>query len=146
MKGTPLTDVELRRIEMTLRRDPVETWTARTVADLLATVAAARQDRAVPIRSVDMLRNRFGILRLVARRLAGETTVPEWSEGERVTYSRMLRGLGLHLITATAAAKQGLRIKRGAQPIATGYFGAPIQRHAELYVLELQCRPAKTGK
>lgn len=149
MKGTLLPASAFRSIEIAVGRAEYsdgQTWTAQTVADLVETVRQTRAARALPITSKAMLGNRIWLLQLVQRRLDGKTTAPDWSEGLRVTYTRMLRGLGLTLITSTAATKRGLRVKRGAQPIATGYFGAPIQRQADLFIAELQCSPVKQGK
>ncbi len=146
MKGTPMSDTELRRVDNTLRRDPVGTWTAQSVADLLATVAQARNGRAVPCTSKGMLTTRIELLGHVRRRIDGFGEVLDWSESARVTYTRILKGIGLTVVSETAAKKRGLQLKRGAQVVARGYFGAPLQRRADLYIAELQCRPIKPGK
>ena len=46
--------------------------------------------------------------------------------------------LGLTLITKTQVEKRGYRLKRGARPVGSRYFGSPISKSASLYVLECQ--------
>ncbi len=61
-----------------------------------------------------------------------------WGSGERTSKSRVLRELGIELVTKTGARKRGLRIKRGATPVANGYFTAPLQVYADLYIVGVQ--------
>ena len=69
----------------------------------------------------------------------------QWSEGKRRPFTRRLRSAGITLVTLSAAKERGYSLKRGASPVGTGYFGAPIQRQANLYVLELHFRKARKG-
>lgn len=46
--------------------------------------------------------------------------------------------MGLTLITESRAKKAGFVLKKGQQPVGSVYFGAPISREAEVYVLECQ--------
>ena len=69
-----------------------------------------------------------------------------WGEGCRVQWTRLLASAGVHLMTKTALAKQGLEPKRGCSPVGTGYFGAPLKVHAELFIKGIQTRPAAGGR
>lgn len=62
-----------------------------------------------------------------------------WGNGQRMAWTPILREAGVNLVTKTQIEKRGLRLKRGAKPVGWAYFGAPIQRYADLYVLEVQC-------
>jgi hypothetical protein len=64
-----------------------------------------------------------------------------WGSGKRVTYTRLLREMGVELVTKTAAKRRGHEIRRRQHPIALAYFNAPIQRTAELYIVGIQTRP-----
>lgn len=66
-----------------------------------------------------------------------------WGAGQRVTYTRLLREMGVELVTRTAAKRMGHEIRRRQHPIALGYFVAPIQRNAELCIVGIQTRPVK---
>lgn len=68
----------------------------------------------------------------------GENGNMSWSNGGMKNYVRMLREMGITLVTKTQAKKMGYRMKRGAQPVASGYFTAPISQQCDLYVLECQ--------
>lgn len=48
--------------------------------------------------------------------------------------------MGLTLITESRARKAGYTLKKGQSPVGSIYFGAPISRDAEVYVLECQFR------
>jgi hypothetical protein len=64
-----------------------------------------------------------------------------WGEGVRIRWTKLLGRAGVVLMTRTALARQGLEPKRGAKPVGTAYFGAPLQVQAGLYVLGVQTRP-----
>lgn len=66
-----------------------------------------------------------------------------WGDGQRTSWVPILREIGITLITKTQIQKRGLVLKRGAKPVGTAYFGAPIKRYADLYVLEVQCTKPK---
>lgn len=66
-----------------------------------------------------------------------------WSGGEFSAYRPKAEAMGITLVTKTRIAKMGRRLKRGAAPVGNGYFGAPISRRADLYVLE--CQTVKRG-
>lgn len=68
-------------------------------------------------------------------------TMFRWGEGARVLNTRLLRRAGVELMTKTALAKTGLEPKRGQKPVGTGYFGVPLQVHAELYLVGVQTKP-----
>ncbi len=63
-----------------------------------------------------------------------------WGDGNRRTWTPVLRGLGVALVSKTKAEQLGHRIRRGAVPVVNAYFGAPLQRHADLYLLGAQTR------
>lgn len=67
----------------------------------------------------------------------------QWGEGERITFTRMLRQHGVELVSRTAAKRRGHRIKRRARPLAVAYFGAPIQLDVELFVFDVHTAPLK---
>ncbi|GAA5527612.1 hypothetical protein [Herpetosiphon gulosus] len=62
-----------------------------------------------------------------------------WGGGQREHWMPLLATMGFHLITKTQIAKQGYRLKRGAQPVGTVYYDAPLQRYADVYLRECQC-------
>jgi hypothetical protein len=66
-----------------------------------------------------------------------------WSDGTGTTYIRILREAGVELVTEPAARRRGHVLRRGAEPVATKYFRAPIASPGALYVLDVQTRPAK---
>ena len=80
---------------------------------------------------------------LVAQQIAdGLRGAPfRWGEGERRHYVAKAAALGVTLVTVSGAKKMGRALRKGAKPVGTAYFGAPIRRHADLYVLECQCAP-----
>jgi hypothetical protein len=89
---------------------------------------------------------RLESVREVSRQIqAGLRGTPfHWNgtEGEyNVAWAELL---GLHLVTETQIKKRGYRLKRGAKPVGSRYFGAPISRQALLYVLE--CQAAKINR
>lgn len=51
--------------------------------------------------------------------------------------------MGLTIITQSRAEKAGFVLKRNQRPVGTIYFGAPISRIANVYVLECQFNKAK---
>ena len=57
-------------------------------------------------------------------------------EGEGDALQKCAAALGIELITLTAGQKRGLELRRGAKPIASRYFGAPIQRYCYLYCIQ----------
>lgn len=63
-----------------------------------------------------------------------------WGEGERNAYTKILAEVGVTLVSKSAIARAGRELKRGAGPVGAAYFGAPIKRMAELYVLECQTK------
>lgn len=93
-------------------------WTRRQLfvrASVLARVAAALRDRA-PM---------------------------SWGEAERIGNTGSLKAMGLTLVSETAAKRKHKHVLlRGVTPVAYGYFGAPLQRTAALYLLDVQTRPA----
>lgn len=56
-----------------------------------------------------------------------------------MAYRPVAAALGCTLVTKSGAEKRGYRIRRGAKPVGSMYFGSPISRFADVYVLECQC-------
>lgn len=63
-----------------------------------------------------------------------------WGQGERISKTRMLADIGIHLVSRTAAKKRGHRVKQRQKPVVVAYFGAPIQRYTDLFILGIQTR------
>jgi hypothetical protein len=80
------------------------------------------------------------IAQLIINGLAGKPF--RWGDGERSAWQPLAEmRLGITLVTASGAKKRGYRIKAGAKPVGEAYYAAPLQRYADLYVLECQCVP-----
>lgn len=62
-----------------------------------------------------------------------------WGSGQREHWVPLLERVGMTLRTKTQITKMGYRLKRGAQPVGRAYYDAPLQRYAELYLIEYQC-------
>lgn len=75
--------------------------------------------------------------------IAGLTHGPAFAIGETKRQSLTTHAAHMHLtiVTLTGAKRFGYRPKANIKPIGTGYFGAPLQRDADLYVLECQFVP-----
>lgn len=67
-----------------------------------------------------------------------------WSEGARLTLTRMARRMGVTLITRSFAQDLGLRIIEDQQPVGSGQFdwGRKRKPYGQLYVMECQTEPA----
>ena len=63
----------------------------------------------------------------------------QWGAGQREAWVPIAQQLGLTLVTRSHADRLGYAIKRGAKPVGSAYFRAPLKRTAQLYVLECQC-------
>jgi hypothetical protein len=72
----------------------------------------------------------------ISRGLAGDPFT--WTGGELENYRPKAKAMGATLVTKTKLKRDGYRLKKGAQPVGSGYFFAPISRDAALYVLECQ--------
>lgn len=91
------------------------------------------------------LQIRAKLLAEINTALKDPSKAPTWEDGPRTSFCRVLRETGLELVTKTGAARRNHRLKRGARPVAFGYFRSPIGDYAGLYVLGLQT-VAKDGK
>lgn len=96
-------------------------------------------------KSPSAMRDRITVIRAVldevSQGLAGKPF--RWGDGERSAWQPLCEQLGITLVTPTQIKKRGYRLKRGAVPVGSAYFAAPIQIYADLYVLECQCTPIK---
>lgn len=61
-----------------------------------------------------------------------------WGDGEYTSKKKLLRELGIELVTHTALKKRGHRLRRGAQSVGTVYFPAPIQSDCDVYIFGVQ--------
>lgn len=60
-----------------------------------------------------------------------------WRECDQALIG-MLEDMGVHLISITKAIKLGYVLKQRQQPVGKVYYGAPLSRYADLYILECQ--------
>lgn len=100
-------------------------------------LAAARSTRS-PGPVARRLEERAAVLTQLAACLRGESVSIAWGNGEGINRLRDLRDVGIHLVTKTRADRLGHRLKRGASPVASMYFNAPINADCDLYVLGVQ--------
>lgn len=85
-----------------------------------------------------------GVLVDVRRGLKGNPFT--WGDGERRNYVPKAANFGCTLVTETQAKKRGFRLKPTSSPIGSAYFGAPLSRWANLFVLECHCVPIKKSE
>jgi len=63
-------------------------------------------------------------------------------KGEAKAFEETLGRLGVRFLSKTKAAREGLELRRGAKPVVSRYYGAPIKDFRDLYCLE-QFKPIK---
>lgn len=85
------------------------------------------------------LETRVNILNEVINGLRGNPF--QWGDGERSAKNPILKELGVTLVTKSFAEKLKYRIKPRSKPVGNVYLGAPLQRYADVYVLECQFEP-----
>lgn len=61
-----------------------------------------------------------------------------WGTSEWRSKEVILAGLGFILVSESKLKRGGHRLKKNATPVGKAYFGAPIRKYANLYVLGLQ--------
>lgn len=61
-----------------------------------------------------------------------------WPEHKRKAWIPAAAHMGWTLLSRTALTKRGYVLKRGAKPVGVAYWGAPLSRWVELYLVELQ--------
>lgn len=81
------------------------------------------------------LETRIRLLQVLTDGLAGKTF--SWGQGEAKNYFPMAASLGCTLRTKTAIERMGLILKPKAKPVGYAYYGAPIQEHCALYIVEV---------
>lgn len=72
-----------------------------------------------------------------------------WNMSQGDNGKAVLAEFGITLVTATWLRDRGYVLNRGAKPVGTIYFGAPISRPCAVYVLECQAYlsdPAKLAR
>lgn len=63
-----------------------------------------------------------------------------WGDSEHRAKEGILASLGFALVTITKLTRGGHELKRGVKPVGKAYFGSPIRKYAELYVLGVQTK------
>ena len=83
------------------------------------------------------LESRVAVLQAIIDGLRGKPF--SWGSGEALSRKHILGEIGITLVTFTVLQKKGYKLNRGAKPVGTIYFDAPIQKRHPVYVLECQC-------
>lgn len=65
-------------------------------------------------------------------------------DGEGGYFQKYVAGLGMELVSLTAATKRGLVLRRGVKPICSRYYPRPISAHHPLYLIE-QFKPKESS-
>jgi hypothetical protein len=65
-----------------------------------------------------------------------------WGETEGRSKMGWLSRLGFVLVSKSKLEKGGHELKKGAKPVGTTYYGAPIKRYTDLYLLNVQTKRA----
>ena len=126
---------EVRRQRSVL--DQVDAATNRIDSSLDAMLIHAAVKPVAPsavLRRIESLRH---VAMQIANGLEGQPF--QWGAGQREAWTPLAKQLGLTLVTRSHADRLGYAIKRGAKPVGSAYFRAPLKRTAQLYVLECQC-------
>lgn len=63
-----------------------------------------------------------------------------WGDSEYHQKEGMLAALGFAVVTITKLTRGGHELLRGVKPVGRAYFGTPIRKYADLYVLDLQTK------
>ena len=63
-----------------------------------------------------------------------------WSHDAQRPWVRLLRQVGVVLLSKTQLRRQRHQLKRDARPVVLAYFGAPTSQHRELFILDVQTR------
>lgn len=92
--------------------------------------------------------SRLNVLNAVINGLDGQPF--RWEScGASESYVRLLRELGITLVTRTWLEKRGYKLNRGAKPVGAIKYCSPINAMADVYVLECQAwlqNPEKLAK
>lgn len=62
-----------------------------------------------------------------------------WGDAQRRAFCKIAEGNGFKLVSLNWINQNGYKLKRGASPAGSAYFGAPIKKEVDLYVLSCQC-------
>lgn len=65
-----------------------------------------------------------------------------WGDSEYRQKEGILAALGFAVVTATKLTRGGHELKKGVKPVGKAYFGSPIRKYADLYVLDVQTKRA----
>lgn len=63
-----------------------------------------------------------------------------WSQSVQRSWVRLLRQVGVVLLSKKQLRRQRHQLKRDARPVVLAYFGAPTSQHSELFILDVQTR------
>ena len=114
---------------------------AAEIAELTAALREAKQKPPpLSLRRMETLSN---ALTKIIMRLHFLEEPLKWGDEERRRTCELLTAAGVHLVTPTGIEKAAHRLKRGARPVVRAYFGAPLQRYADLFVLGIQTVPVR---
>jgi len=69
-----------------------------------------------------------------------------WGGGETSSKQRILKELGVTLVTKTRVRKLGYELNPRVKPVGSVYFRSPISNYADVYVLECQCWRARQAE
>lgn len=90
-----------------------------------------------PSAFIAQLQRRINVANEIIDGLRGEPF--SWGGGETTAKHRILKELGITLVTKTRARKLGYELNKKAKPVGSVYFSSPISNYADVYVLECQC-------
>ena len=98
-----------------------------------------------PSALIAKLERRRALLAEIVSGLRGQPF--HWGEGESSSKQGMLApAFGVTLLTRIGVGRAGLDLKRGAKPVGAIYFGAPIQRTSDVFVMQCQTKPIEDRK
>lgn len=61
-----------------------------------------------------------------------------WGNSEYRSKEGILARCGFAVVTMTKLKRGGHRLKKNVKPVGKAYFGSPIRKYADLYVLDVQ--------
>lgn len=93
-----------------------------------------------PSALADYLERRTLLLTAIIEGIRGNPF--EWGESERkIKIHQLENEFGIKLVSANAIKRAGHVLKSRANPIGKVYYGAPIQKYVDVYVLGVHTKP-----
>lgn len=93
-----------------------------------------------PSALADYLERRASLLSAIIEGIRGNPF--EWGDSERKIKMHLLEEeFGIMLASETAIKRAGHVLKPRAKPIGRVYYGAPIQKYVDVYVLGVHTKP-----